>query len=98
MAEIGMGRSGEAVDAAVLAAAIGVDRLREADVRAVVGGDDALGALRAHMRLEGVERAKRLPSVVERLGLLAIVSAGPVGTCATTASPLRVDGRPQARR
>src|SRR3546814_13309880 len=37
---IGMGRSGKAVDAAMFAAAVGVDRAFEADVGRIVAGDD----------------------------------------------------------
>ena len=43
--EIFVGRPGVAVDAAVLAAAIGIDARVEADVGAVVVGDDALGSI-----------------------------------------------------
>lgn len=40
------------VDAAVLAAVVGVDRLVEASLRAVVGGDDLAGLLRGQRRLQ----------------------------------------------
>jgi hypothetical protein len=40
VAQIGVGRPGVAVDAAVAAAAIGIDRTLEADVGTVVAGDD----------------------------------------------------------
>src|SRR3569833_3771893 len=43
LSEIGMGRPGETVDAAVAAAAVGIDRLLEANIRRVVGGDHGLG-------------------------------------------------------
>src|SRR5436190_7435811 len=48
-----MARPGVAVDAAVLAAAIGIDRAVEADVRRVVVRDDGARALDGDLRLEG---------------------------------------------
>ena len=45
-AEIGVGRPREAIDAAMLAAAIGIDRAVEGNVGRVVAGDD--GARRRH--------------------------------------------------
>ena len=46
-AHVGVGGPGVAVDAAVLAAPVGIDRGREADVGAVVAADDHLGLLGA---------------------------------------------------
>src|SRR5581483_71410 len=46
--EIGVGGPGEAVDAAVATAAVGVDRLLEADIRGVVGRDHAFGVIGKH--------------------------------------------------
>ena len=79
MAEVAVRGPGEAVDAAVLAAAIGVDRLVEADVGAVVAGDDALGHLPVHVGLERLKLGQALPAVVERLALLGFVAADAVG-------------------
>src|SRR5207253_874171 len=63
---VGMGRPCEAVAAAVLAAAIRIDRLREADVRRVVPGDDRAGGL---ADVFGIGMARRvfleIPAVVE---------------------------------
>ena len=50
--EIGVGRPREAIDAAVLAAAIGIDRAVEGNVRRVVAGDDLAGGIDRHRRLE----------------------------------------------
>ena len=47
--EIGMGGTGEAVDAAMLAAAIGIDRLLERDVGRVVRRDDLARLLEADL-------------------------------------------------
>ena len=65
---VGVGGPGVAIDAPMLAAAIGVDRAVEADVRAVVAADDRAGALR---RQAGLELGRRIvlvtPPVVESL-------------------------------
>ena len=91
-AHIGMGRPREAVGAAVLAAAIGVDRPVEGDVRRLVGGDDPAAAcssctsVRKRRKVVG-----RAPAVVEALPRLRLVAAGRVDAGASTPSPLGVD-------
>ena len=80
VAEVAVRGTGVAIDAAVLAAAIGVDGLVEADVGAVVGRDDALGRLPVHIGLEGLEVGQALPAVVERLAQLALEPARPGST------------------
>src|SRR5262249_33041962 len=80
-------RSGVAIDAAVLATAVGIDRLLEADVGAVVGRDDALGRLPVHIRLERLKLAQALPAVVKRLALFALETADPVRTGTPPAPP-----------
>src|SRR5262245_3240685 len=61
-----MARSREAVDAAVLAALVRVDRAVERDVGRVVGRDDAARRLLGHDRLEPARRlVERAPAVVE---------------------------------
>src|SRR5258708_11701625 len=63
-----MARPGVAVDAAVLAAAIGIDRVVEADVRRVVVRNDRARALDGHLRLEGsLVLLFGRPAVVEHL-------------------------------
>ncbi len=64
-AEIGVGRPRKAVDAAVLAAAIGIDRAVEADVGRVVAGDDLARGVGAHRGLERRQILDALPAVVE---------------------------------
>src|SRR6186997_459289 len=91
MAEIAVGGAGKAVDAAMLAAAVGVDRLIEADVGAVIAGDDALGHLLAHVGLEGFQFAQTFPAVIERLALLALVAANTVGARAAAAPAFCID-------
>ena len=85
-----MRRAREAVDAAVLAAAVGVDGLVEADVGAVVAGDDALRRLLAHVGLEGLQLAEALPAVVEGLAQLALVAADAVGARTAAAASLGI--------
>ena len=69
----------EAIDAAMLAAAIGIDRAVEADIRRGVPGDDAPGRDLLHFGGERLELAKRLPAVVDRLIGDRLVAAGAVG-------------------
>ena len=66
---------GIAVNAAVLAAAIGVDGLVEADVGTVVAGDDALGGLAMHLGFERLEFAQAFPAVIERFAQFALEPA-----------------------
>ncbi len=74
-AEIGMARPRVAIDAAMLAAAIGVDRAVEADIGRVVAGDDRAGRVNLQ---PGGERhrlglgAGHAPAVVEGDALLAL--------------------------
>ena len=64
---IGVGRPREAVDAAMLAAAIGVDRAVEADVGRVVPRDDGARPLDRHLGLERRRLFGKIPAVVEAL-------------------------------
>src|SRR5262249_44340338 len=67
MAEKAMGRSGVAVAAPVLAAAVGVDRTIKAEVRAVVESDDAFCGLPVHLGAKGRMLVIPRPAVVDRL-------------------------------
>jgi hypothetical protein len=60
---IGVRRPGEAIDAAVLAAAIGVDRAVKADVGRVVAGQDRLGMLDGDRRPALRNAVQRLDAV-----------------------------------
>ena len=77
-AQMAVARAGVAIDAAVLAAAIGVDRLVERYVRQVVVRDDRAcpvgEQLRRRSRLVG-QRLEAAPAVVERLALEALEPA-----------------------
>ena len=78
-AEIGMGRARVAIDAAVLAAAIDVDRTVEAEVGRVVARDHRAARVGPHL---GAQRRRRLvdgaPAVVESLAAQALVAPAPV--------------------
>ncbi len=78
MPQVAVTWPGVAVDAAVLASAIGIDRAVEADVRAVVGCDDATRRLNAHLGLESLELGQAFPAVVEVLPHLRLKAAGPI--------------------
>ena len=49
----GMGRAGEAVDAAMLAAPIGIDRAVEGNVGRLIAGDDAARPFHLYLGAEG---------------------------------------------
>jgi len=85
MAEKAVGRTREAVDAAVLAPAIGVDRAIERDVRAIVAGDDRSRRVVENRRLKRVEVAQTLPTVVEGLAPLFFEPPRMVGASAAAA-------------
>ena len=77
--EPGMGRPRIAVDAAVLAAPVGIDRPVEAEVRGVVAGDDLARRLLGDGRAQRRRRlVRRSPAVVERFRTLALVAPRPV--------------------
>ena len=65
MPEIAMARARIAVDAAMLAAAVGIDRAVERDVGAVVARDDRLGGVLENFRLKGLQQTEAFPAVVE---------------------------------
>ena len=75
MAEIAVGGARVAIDAAVLAAAVRIDRLVEGDVRALVARDDGAGRLDVHVGAERLQLAEALPAVVERDAPLALEAA-----------------------
>jgi len=89
-AQIGVSRPSITIDAAVLAAPIGIDRLVKGNIGAVVAGDYGPG----HVRLDhGSQRLRRLvvagPAIVERLLLTAQKPACGIGS---GAAALGLDG------
>ncbi len=76
--EIGVRRPRVAIDAAVLAALVGIDRLRERDVRRIVAADDRARGLDPHDGLQRRRggfvigrRTRDFPAILDRLPLLA---------------------------
>ena len=70
-AAIGVVGPGEAIDAAVFAALVGIDRAIERDVGRGVVGDDRLRLLDDGFRLQGFGLFLCRPTVIEGLGVLA---------------------------
>ena len=89
--EIGVGRPREAVDAAMLAAAIGIDRTVEADVGRVVAGDHLARGVERDRGLERRQVFQALPAVVEGDPRLGLEAAAVVGLRAAAAPPLALD-------
>jgi hypothetical protein len=81
-----------AIAAAVLAAAIGIDRLIEADVGTVVRRDDAAGLLQPDVRGERLELLQSLPSVIEALPPLHLETTARVASGAAATPERGIDG------
>ena len=90
-AEIGVGRPRKTVDAAVLAAAVGVDRTVEADIGRVVAGDDLARGIERDRGLERRQVVEALPAVVEGDPRLGLEAAAIVGLRAAATPPLALD-------
>src|SRR3954471_18712694 len=87
-----MGRPREAIDAAMLAAAIGIDRTVEADVGRVVAGDDLARSIERDRGLERRQIVEALPAIVEGDPRLGLAPAAGVGLRAAAALSLAFDG------
>ncbi len=87
-----MGWPREAVDTAVLAAAIRVDRAIETDVRRVVAGDDLARGIGRDRGLERRQVLETLPAIVEDDASLRFVAAARIGLCTPAAAPAPFDG------
>src|SRR5262249_61037748 len=90
---VGVGGAGEAVDAAVLAAAIGIDRAVERDVGRVVAGDDLARGVNRDRGLERRQVLEILPAVVETFARLRLVAAAGGRPGAPPPPPLAGDAR-----
>ena len=88
MAEIAVRGTRITIDATVLAPAIGIDRLLERNIRAIIARDDALGRLDHHLRLQRLKIARLIPPIVERLPQFRLKPPDPVRP-RTTAVPNR---------
>jgi hypothetical protein len=90
-AEIGVGGAGEAIDAAVLAAAIGIYRPIEGNVGRLVAGDDLAGGIDGDRGLERRQFLEALPAVIEGDAGQRLVAARGVRLRAPTAAASGVD-------
>ena len=96
-AEIGVGGPGEAIDAAMLAAAIGIDGLVEGNVRRFVARDDGAGGVMHHF---GAQRRGRLivrppaivPAVIDQDPRLLLIAPDGVGQRAAAPEEAPVGG------
>ncbi len=89
--KIGVGRAREAVDAAVLAAAIGIDRAVEADVGTIVAGNDLAGGVGRDRGLERRQFVERAPAVVKGDARQRLVAARGVALRAAPTPALMFD-------
>src|SRR5262249_12044654 len=90
--QIGMGRAGEAVDAAMLAAAIWIDRAVKRDIGRIVVGDDPASAVDGDGRLERRQLFRALPAVIERNPCQRLETARRVRVRTTAATARAVHG------
>ena len=93
-----MGRPRETVDAAMLAAPVGVDRTVEADIGRIVAGDDLARGIERDRGLERRQFVEALPAVVERDARLGLEAAAGVGLRAAAAPPLALDRNRKFRK
>jgi hypothetical protein len=92
-AVIGVRRPREAIDAAVLAAAIGIDRAVETEIGGFVPRDDLSRALFALDGLESRQVVERLPAIVERNARAGLVAPARIGNRAAPAAAFVSDRR-----
>src|SRR2546429_2854637 len=86
-----MRRPRKTVDAAMLAAAVRVDRAVEADIGRVVAGNDLASGIERDRGLERRQFLEALPAVVECEPRLSLETAAGVGLRAAAAPPLALD-------
>ena len=83
------------INTAMLAAAIGIDRLVEGNIGAVVACNDGAGRRILDFSFERGQFAKTFPAIVKALALFAIKTAGGIGESTTPAAQIsRHDARP----
>src|SRR5450631_2443707 len=93
-----MGRPGKTVDAAVLAAPVGVDRAVEADVGRIVTGDNLARGVDRDRGLERRQFVEALPAVIERDPRFGLEAATVVGLRAAATPPTMLDCDRQFRK
>src|SRR5690606_27069806 len=90
-AHIGVRRPCEAIDAAMLAAAIGIDGAVERNVGGTVAGDDGARLFYLHLGLEGGKVLERLPSVIEHMPCRRLEAARWIDAGTPTAPAIDLD-------
>ena len=90
--KIRMRRPGEAVNTAVLAAAIRIDRTIEGNVGRVVARNDPARRIERHVGLERRQVFQYLPAVIERDARERLISSRRVGHSTAAAPPLALNG------
>src|SRR6202022_4799451 len=93
-----MGRPREAVDAAMLAAPVRVDRTVEADIGRLVAGNDLARGIERDRGLERRQFIETLPAVVEGDTRFRLEAAAGVGLRAAATKPLAFDRDGQFRK
>src|SRR5690606_8453971 len=90
-AHVRVGGAREAVGAAMLAAAIRVDRAVERNIRRLIPRDDPPGLLLLYLCLERRQQIERPPAIVRRVTGERLKAAGAVALRAPPTTPVRVD-------
>src|ERR1700761_5461746 len=93
-----MGRSRETINAAVLAAAIGIDGAIKTDVGGVVSRDDLACSIERDRGLERRQFFKALPAIVKRNPSLGLKAAAGVRLRAAPASSFAINRDPKFRK
>ena len=96
--EKGMGRPRKTIDAAMLAAPVGIDRTVEADIGRIVAGDDLSRGIQRDRGLERRQFIEALPAVIERDARFGLEAAAGVGLRAAATPPLALDGDRKFRK
>src|SRR5258708_12860423 len=86
-----MGWPRKTVDAAMLAAAVWVDRTVKADIGRVVAGNHLAGGIDRDRGLERRQFVEALPAIVERHARFSLEAPAGVGLCAAATPPLPLD-------
>ena len=87
-----MGRPRKAVDAAMLAAPVRIDRTVKADIGRVVAGDDFARGIQRDRGLERRQFVETLPAIVECDAGFGLEAAAVIGLRAATTPPIALDG------
>src|ERR1700733_6685193 len=93
-----MGRPREAVDAAMLAAPVRIDRTVEADIGGVVTGDDLARGIERDRGLERRQFVETLPAVVERCARFGLEAPAVIGLRAAATPPFALDRNRKSRK